>query len=303
MIRGAYAHLSPLTKIILLLILILTCGLVSISTMALMAGPHFDVDATSLESMRENIGFMKGSQIIQSIFIFVIPSWICSYLFFSNPKAVMPGTRKINWQLLLFPILIMVFGQPFIGWLGWLNQQLTLPDSWDVLYQWISSKEEELKELTQLFISNEHWTDILINTLMLAIIPAIGEEWLFRGVLQSQLTDWLKSAHLAIFITAVIFSAIHIQFLTFLPRFVLGLMLGYMLVFTKNLWIPIIAHFTNNFMALMVFQYYQTTDPTVNPLDTEVIKPDGMGIIISLGLIYALMYLLKQRAELSVHRH
>ena len=297
MIRGAYAHLSPLTKIILLLILILTCGLISISIMGLIAQPLFNVDASSLESMSENIGFMKGSQIIQSISIFIIPSWICSYLFFSNPKAIMPGAGKTNWQLLLFPILIIVFSQPFISWLGWFNRQLILPESWDVLYHWISNKEEELQRLTKLFVTNEHWTDILLNTLMLAILPAIGEEWLFRGVLQRQLTDWFKSAHIAILITAIIFSAIHIQFLTFLPRFVLGLMLGYMLLFTKNIWIPIIAHFTNNFMALMVFQYYQTTDPTVNPLETEMPKPDGVGIIISLGLIYALMYILKRKVE------
>jgi len=297
MIRGAYAHLSPLTKIILLLILILSCGLISISTMALIAQPLFDVDASSLESMSENISFMKWSQIIQSICIFIIPSWICSYLFYSNPRVIMPGTGKTKWHLLLFPVLIIVFSQPFISWLGWFNQQLTLPESWDGLYHWISSKEEELQRLTKLFITHEHWTDFLLNAFMLAILPAIGEEWLFRGVLQRQLNDWFKSAHVAILITAIIFSAIHIQFLTFLPRFVLGLILGYMLLFTKNMWFPIIAHFTNNFMALMVFQYYQTTDPTVNPLETEMPQPDGMGIIISLGLIYALMYILKQRVE------
>jgi len=68
------------------------------------------------------------------------------------------------------------------------------------------------------------------------------------------------------------------------------------------MWFPIIAHFTNNFMALMVFQYYQTTDPTVNSLETEMPKPDGIGIIISLALIYALMYILKQRIEKSVEK-
>ena len=91
---------------------------------------------------------------------------------------------------------------------------------------------------------------------MVAMIPAIGEELLFRGVLQKQLIKGLGNAHVAIILTAVIFSAFHLQFLGFFSRALLGMLFGYLYYWSKNMWYPILTHFTNNGLALLLAIIY-----------------------------------------------
>ncbi|MDZ7777205.1 MAG: CPBP family intramembrane glutamic endopeptidase [Bacteroidales bacterium] len=90
------------------------------------------------------------------------------------------------------------------------------------------------------------------NLLLIAVIPAIGEELFFRGVLQKVFTDWFSNAHAGIIITSVLFSALHMQFFGFLPRFVLGVLFGYYFYWSRSLWLPIFAHFINNGAAVVV---------------------------------------------------
>jgi membrane protease YdiL (CAAX protease family) len=98
--------------------------------------------------------------------------------------------------------------------------------------------------------------DVGINVLMMAILPAFGEELLFRGVLQRQFHKIVGNPHMAIMLTAIIFSAIHLQFLGFFSRAILGMLFGYLFYFSRNIWLPIIAHFINNFLALMLILLY-----------------------------------------------
>jgi hypothetical protein len=92
----------------------------------------------------------------------------------------------------------------------------------------------------------------LFNMVMIAILPAIGEEIMFRGLIQRLLKEWLGNIHIAIFISALLFSAMHMQFYGFLPRMVLGMVFGYLFLWTGSLWIPIFAHFIQNGMVVVV---------------------------------------------------
>ena len=90
---------------------------------------------------------------------------------------------------------------------------------------------------------------------MIAILPALGEELMFRGVIQRILTNWTKNYHWGIWITAFLFSAMHMQFYGFLPRMALGAMFGYLLVWTGTMWVPILAHFVNNAMGVLGYYF------------------------------------------------
>ena len=106
---------------------------------------------------------------------------------------------------------------------------------------------------------------ILINLVVMAVVPAIGEEFLFRGLLQRLFTSFFKNRHASIWVTAAIFSAIHMQFYGFLPRMMIGAMLGYMLVWSGSIWVPVTAHFINNALAV-IFSYINTGgDLNLNP--------------------------------------
>jgi membrane protease YdiL (CAAX protease family) len=102
----------------------------------------------------------------------------------------------------------------------------------------------------------------------MALLPAIFEEFLFRGTLQPFFTKWFANKHLAIILTAFIFSAIHFQFFGFIPRFLLGIYLGYLLVWGKSLWLPIIAHLMHNAVSI-IFDYAAQK----RNIDLETIDP------------------------------
>jgi membrane protease YdiL (CAAX protease family) len=114
--------------------------------------------------------------------------------------------------------------------------------------------EEEAAKLTETFLKMPTIGSFLFNIFMIALLPAIGEEFMFRGLLQRLLKEWLGNIHLAIFISAFLFSALHMQFYGFFPRMLLGIMFGYLFYWSGSLWVPICAHFINNGSAV-IFSY------------------------------------------------
>ncbi|MFA5196683.1 MAG: CPBP family intramembrane glutamic endopeptidase, partial [Bacteroidales bacterium] len=130
-----------------------------------------------------------------------------------------------------------------------------------------------------------------INILMIAVLPAIGEEFFFRGVLQRLLGEWFKNVHVAVIVTAVIFSAFHLQFYGFLPRFLLGMFLGYIFYWSGSLWVPIIVHFINNGLAVVVA--WLSARGMVDFNFETFGSSDNLFVIISSGVIVAgLMFVL-----------
>ncbi|MEM7055792.1 MAG: CPBP family intramembrane glutamic endopeptidase [Bacteroidota bacterium] len=161
-----------------------------------------------------------------------------------------------------YPILLtlgLVFSCMLVNTLliQW-NLSVRLPAFLADFENWAQNKEAELKRLTELLTTFYNTTDFLSGIVVIAFIPAIGEELLFRGIVQSLFYQITKSTHLAIYIAALIFSAIHSQFYGLLPRFLLGVLFGYIYEWTKDLAFPTIAHFFNNsFTLFMLFLHQQ----------------------------------------------
>jgi membrane protease YdiL (CAAX protease family) len=116
----------------------------------------------------------------------------------------------------------------------------------------MKDKEALGARITEAFLSTTSAGGLTVNLIMIAVLPALAEELLFRGVLAKLFRDWTRSNHLAVMISAFVFAAIHLQFYGFLPRFLLGVALGYLFFWSGSLWLPIAAHFTNNFLSVMV---------------------------------------------------
>jgi len=150
------------------------------------------------------------------------------------------------------------------------NSQLHLPGFMARLEEWMVSAEEQASRLTKLLLSGNSPTDLFWNMLVIAVIPAIGEELLFRGIIQRQFAELAGNKHFGIVLTAFLFSALHMQFFGFFPRFVLGLVLGYLFQWSGNLWMPILAHFFNN--ALTVFLTW------ISARGVFKVNPDTLGI-------------------------
>jgi len=127
-----------------------------------------------------------------------------------------------------------------------------LPFSPEVL-AYLEAQQDAADHLVKILLSaNKGLGGLVLDTLVIAIVPAIAEEFFFRGVLQQILHKMLRNIHVAIILTAFVFSLVHFQFLTFLPRFYLGIVLGYLFYWSRNIWVSITAHFINNFYGVFV---------------------------------------------------
>lgn len=195
--------------------------------------------------------FIRVNLMINHLTMFIIPTIVFSYFFYKSKWINYLSIDKFpNIINLFLGVIIILAAFPLAQFALWLNMKVPLPAS-------LIETETQLAEMIgNLLIVTEPY-ELWFNIFIIAVIPAIGEEFLFRGIIQKKLVEKLQNPHLGIWIAAVIFSAFHMQFQGFLPRVVLGAILGYLFVWSGNLWVPIIAHFANNAFQIVGQYFYQ----------------------------------------------
>jgi membrane protease YdiL (CAAX protease family) len=199
----------------------------------------------------EGINFLKYLQVIQSVGLFVAPPFVISRLYDGNISEYLKMNRSTQVQSYLLASLCLLAVIPSINFLGDINSKMSLPESFSGLESWMKNMEEGAKVMIEKFMLVDGFSGLMFNIFMIAVLPALGEELMFRGVFQRIFSNWTRSHHWGIWITAFLFSAMHMQFYGFLPRLLLGAMFGYLLVWTGTMWVPIVAHFVNNLMGVL----------------------------------------------------
>jgi membrane protease YdiL (CAAX protease family) len=250
---------TPFTQIIFTLIIILMGG-VTISLIGFLGcwlwlGIGFQELSGLLANFGDpgNLGLLKFFQILQTVGMFVLPPLLIAYSMDDKPFQFLKLSVKPDLKMLLFVCAVILFSGPMIEWLSLVNQQLSLPSWMSSLEKWMRTSEDQATEITKAFLSTKSIGGLLGNLVIVAVLPAIGEELLFRGLLQKLIQKMTGNSHAAIWITAILFSALHLQFFGFLPRLLLGALFGYLLYWTGNLWLPIIAHFVNNAAGVIIY--------------------------------------------------
>jgi membrane protease YdiL (CAAX protease family) len=203
------------------------------------------------------------------------------------------GIKKPNWPLLFNVLLLMLACTPVFGWINEQNQQMRLPSFLKSVEDWMRNMENENMKLTLALLQMKTIGSLIINLLVIALIPAVCEEFLFRGALQRTLLRFFKNYHVAIWVAAVVFSAIHFQFYGFFTRLFLGAMFGYVYWWTGSLWYTIFAHFLNNAYAVLVAFYMQSENQPLNA-DTDL-NVAWYGYLISAFLTVVLLKILKDK--------
>ena len=229
-----------------------------------------------------SVNELKWVQLIQTAALFLLPPFLMAFLWAKQPLEwlkLKSETRGYG----LWAIFLMLMALPAINLVGYFNQQMSLPAFLEPLEQWMKTAEANAAHLTEQFLSVTTFGGLIINLLLMALLPAVAEELTFRGVLQRlfQPSTMLHNStpHLAIWSSAILFSAIHLQFYGFIPRMLMGALFGYMLVWTGSLWVPILMHFTNNAMAVLL--YFITLRAG---WDMETIDAIGTGNTLWLGI-------------------
>lgn len=290
--RMVYKNIHPASKIVVIAATALICLIICIVISAVLAIPLFGPDAfssllTSTLSVSEgNIGLLKYFQLFQSIGLFVIPALIVAYLFGGNVRLYLSLTKQPYLKSILLAILIVLSASPLINVLGVWNSEMSLPEFMSGIENWMKQSEESAAHLTEMFVKADNLGVLLFNIFLIGIIPAIGEELLFRGVIQRVFTEWTNNKHIAIWVTAIFFSALHLQFYGFIPRVVLGAMFGYMFIWSGNLWLPVFAHFGNNTAAVIAYYLYNKGDIQIDP------DSIGVGTAYQIAAIFSLIVVL-----------
>ena len=179
-------------------------------------------------------------QVFSHSFTFLVPS-LLYWKFAEKHSLTKILTRPKPSLFLLFCVAMVVISfipinSVIIQW----NNAMHLPVGLGGLEEWMKNKESELSDLTKYLTDFSSFHKLIVALFVIAVLPAIGEEVLFRGIIQRKIFNKTQNHHLSIWIAAMLFSAIHLQFYGFVPRVLLGALFGYLYVWTANLWIPIL---------------------------------------------------------------
>lgn len=303
----AFRGMRPFPQLLFSSFVIVVSFLAFLVLSLVLAIPIFGLDSISnisnLNDLSnpENIILLKYFQVVQSIGLFIVPPFILGWLFYGRITEYLYLNRKMVFPSFLMVILLTIFATPFINFLGEINSGMQLPEWLSGIEEWMRNSEDKAAELTEVFLNVNTTGGLLFNIFMVAFLPAIGEELLFRGVIQRIFTNMTKSYHWGIWISAILFSALHMQFFGFIPRMLLGVLFGYLLVWSGTMWMPIAAHFLNNGIAVVAWYliYKDKLSPEIENIGTTANSYHWAAI--SLILMVLIMFTIKRENNKPVN--
>ncbi len=261
----------------------------------LIASPFYDgdlfSDISSIRTGQLNEKLFVALMIVQGAAgLFGLIIFPLLYLKVIEQKTLADFFQKENNPGLLLMMLIAtgicftIALSPVIEW----NMNLTFPDFLSGFERWARQQENSMLELTRFLTTFSSVTDFILGLVVVAVIPGIGEEFVFRGLIQRELQRATHNSHAAIWISAFLFSAIHMQFFGLVPRMLLGALFGYMYHWSGNLLVPMLAHFFHNGITLLLIYAYQQGLSGIDPESNESAPlPIVLGCAVAVvGLLY-----------------
>ena len=244
-------------------------------------------DVMSLNSLR----FM---QISSQIFTFVLPPILYAMLIKENPKESL-GIKNVSYHWFIIGFVMMYAILPLNNVFAEWNAGLKLPESMSRIEELIKEMYESSAVVLEKLVNVNTFGGFVINLIMIAGLAALGEELLFRSIIQTSLIKVCRNAHVGIIIASAIFSFIHFDFYAFIPRLVLGMLLGYMFYYSRSIWVSMFMHFVNNATAVVI---YYLNNIGVTNIDVETFgQTQLLPLLISIALMIILFRLAIRRMK------
>jgi membrane protease YdiL (CAAX protease family) len=302
-LKPVFRDLTTGSRLLMLILVILLCGILSLSVSYLLSvliwGKSVLHEAGDPEMI--NLGFMRLTQMLNQVGFFLIPPFLFALLSERYPFSFL-GFNKPRIIHFFAAILLLVAAGPLTGYLAGWNERLILPTELSGLADWMRTSEDTASKLTNRLLNAPGTTSLIVNIIMIGLLPSLGEELLFRSALIGIFRKIFRGIHLPVIISALLFSALHLQFLGFLPRFMLGLLFGYLFVWSGSVWIPVIAHFINNSSVVFASYLYNNGISDI-PADELGTVSSGAGVALSTAAVVLIMfwvyYTRKSSPELS----
>ena len=238
--------------------------------------------------------FIRGMLVIQFIGLFIIPVFLFARLSDSRPREWL-GLAPAKPLYFILGIIVLIVALPFVDWSGTINHQL-IPETTSI-GKWMKASEESAAKQIEFLLKRQNIQDLLFNLLFVAVFAGVGEELFFRGVLQRLFIKIFKNAWAGILVTAFIFSAFHFQFYGFIPRFILGILLGLIYWYSGSLWPAIVAHFAYDAFAIIMIYF----NPALAEQDSVTISLGNQTVLaaISAALVISIIVAMKKRSTNS----
>jgi membrane protease YdiL (CAAX protease family) len=251
------------------------------------------LNPTADANMRTPFLVMQG---VASLTGFIIMPWLLVKYYYKGKLSDISTTTPSPLLILITLLITLVFfgvNAPFIEW----NQSFVFPEFLSGIEEKLKAMEETLAT-TSAFITNfDSIGQLLLGMVVVAVIPGIGEELVFRGLVQNHVYRLSKNIHLAIWGGALLFSLFHLQFYGLVPRMFLGVLFGYLYYFSGNIIYPMVAHFFNNGFTLVMLYLFQENIININIEDSEVLPMSQ--VLISAVITLALIFSFRRNAKLK----
>lgn len=223
----------------------------------------FGIDALTnpglLSDYESNPAVLQTHKLVQGLSTiggFLLPAMLFPRAIQQWPSVFIRSGSFASPLSYLIALGIMLVSMPLVAQLIQWNEAITFPAAWSDLEQQLMAAQQNAERMTRAFVSGNGNVALFTNLILVALLPAICEEFLFRGALMRFVQFCFHKKHLAVWITAAVFSMVHGEFYGFIPRFVLGLFLGYIALYTNSIWPAVAAHFLNNGLALMILHFH-----------------------------------------------
>jgi uncharacterized protein len=261
--------LSPWRKVWLYVALLLVCAGIGSMLVLAAVGVIWGVplaDIPNFLGSPDTPGEVEAVKWLNSLSL--VLAFLCSALLMRwlGGRAAVNGfmLNDMGWLIIIVPFLLISASAP-IDLSSQLNNWL-IPEG-GMLEKWFKPMEDQAERLTDAMLLSQSTGQLITTLLAIGVVPAICEEFAFRGTLQPLLAKATGRMHASVWITAAVFSAIHFQMYGFLPRLLLGALLGYLVIWTGSLWTSILAHLFNNCLAIVMYNVWggqlETPDDSV----------------------------------------
>jgi membrane protease YdiL (CAAX protease family) len=274
-LKALYKNAPVFAQLLMLLAVACFCLLIASMASSLLVFLKFGFSA-DIQAIQQNIVYypdlLRGIQFLQVLGLFIFPAIICACLFSDNYKEYLRIDCPVYFPVAVWTSVSIVAVIPFLNFTYYFNQQMVLPEALKSLEIHLQEMEQTAAQLTEAMLATDSFGGQVFSVFLVCVLAATGEEFMFRGLLQNLFERFIHNSHIVIWTVAVLFSTFHLQFYGFVPRLLLGAYLGYLLYYTKTIWIPVLAHCVNNLFS--VVSYYVFRD---NPQRMQEVDAIGTG--------------------------
>ena len=222
---------------------------------------------------------------LQAILVFVLPAFVAAYYRGEKPISSLSLGNPPTWKGIGGVILVFILGMPFLNQTIYWNSQLSLPESMFALETAMREMEKQAMQTTEILLSARTLGGMLAGVLIIGLLTGFGEELFFRGAFQKILGEGSKKKWIAVWISALVFSAMHFQFYGFIPRLLLGAFFGYLLVWSKTIWLPVIAHAIDNSSVIVTSWICGENKADTNSIEMWGVSDAGFPLMATISAI------------------